>query len=289
VFRTAKRREYEALQWSRQQADPTEASEEFERYLHLDLARHLRGCHADMLAMTHSCLLLFHFERGCLYYSHFSLHFPLLLALYMERVIAHEQLSPYEVEMVSFDDLLCRELPPEVRQDLEVDFYYGFVTSFSGLKAQGVYSANDRPDHSFVLQTLSRVDQLIQAFDPDLSDHFLQQGIYSIMFLHNWVALCFFHTFHIEVVLRSWDALLSENRRQGATAISTHLLIFLCVAIVLQYAPELKSLPSDSIMQLFFRTLRDRMNVEQLEIILARAYLISQRNLLPSLFSSEEQ
>ena len=134
AFRAAQRQEYEALQWNRQQADPTEASQEFERYLNLDLARHLRGCHPDMLAMTHACLSLFHFERGCLYYSHFSLHFPLLLALYMERVIAHEQLAPHEAESLPFDELLCRELPPEVRQDLEVDFYFGFAASFSGLK-----------------------------------------------------------------------------------------------------------------------------------------------------------
>lgn len=109
------------------------------------------------------------------------------------------------------------------------------------------------------------------------------------MFLHNWVAVCFFHTFHTEVVLRCWDSLLSETRRQGGHAISTRFLIFLCVAIVLQYASELKSLPSDSIMQFFFGSMRDHMDVEQLEIILARAYLISHRNILPSLFSTDEE
>ena len=108
------------------------------------------------------------------------------------------------------------------------------------------------------------------------------------MFLHNWVALCFYHTFREEIVLRCWDALLSENRREGATAISTRFLIFLCVAIVLHYASELKSLPSDSILH-FFRRMRDEMDVPQLEVILARAYLISQQNILPSLFPSEDE
>ena len=84
--------------------------------------------------MVRSCMLSFHFERGCLYYAHFSIHFPLFLALYVERVIAYEQWPSHEVESMPFEDLLCRELPLEVLQDLEVDCYYGFVASFSGLK-----------------------------------------------------------------------------------------------------------------------------------------------------------
>jgi hypothetical protein len=295
-------------------------AEEFDRFLERDLVRHVVPHNPALVAILKRTLQLFHFQESCTYSSSFSTHFPLLLALYVESVIQVHSIPPEEAEEQRMHDLLLRSIPDSVLEDLEADFYWSFVQSWDGLKVseplsvlphieykadcsqgQGSYSANNRQDHSFVLQTLSRVDELIQASDPDLTDHLLRQGvsrslttstlsllrrvsnafspkgdqINSIMFLHSWISVAFYKTFRTEIVLRFWDSLLSENRPDEPAGISVELLVNICASIVLQHAELLKTRSSDDIL-FFLRSLHDTLDLTKADLILARAYLFTQ-------------
>merc|ERR1712100_523113 len=228
-----KRRQYKELQQERLSVPTTEDQEEFYHFLDMDLPRIIVPNNIDLIGIVYRCLQLFNYQFPTPYLnSAFSLHFPLVLEAY---------------------------------------FYWCFCISFHALKVQGGYTDGNRRDHSFILATQSKVDRIVNGIDPELTNHFLEQGICSSMYLHNWITSAFSHSFKIETVLRIWDSLLSDKDAPG---ISMELVIYLCAAIVLQNGTKLKKLETDEIITALVRDLSHSLKEEELDLAFGNAYLL---------------
>jgi len=266
-----KRRQYKELQQERLSVPTTEDQEEFYHFLDMDLPRIIVPNNIDLIGIVYRCLQLFNYQFPTPYLnSAFSLHFPLVLAAYIQNVVVHYDI-PRGKSQLDLPKLLLMKLPDDILQDIEADFYWCFCISFHALKVQGGYTDGNRRDHSFILATQSKVDRIVNGIDPELTNHFLEQGICSSMYLHNWITSAFSHSFKIETVLRIWDSLLSDKDAPG---ISMELVIYLCAAIVLQNGTKLKKLETDEIITALVRDLSHSLKEEELDLAFGNAYLL---------------
>ncbi|MCR9066848.1 MAG: hypothetical protein NXI00_22950, partial [Cytophagales bacterium] len=137
-----------------------------------DLPRILTVHNPDISHIISSVLSLFNFTRGVPYNSTgMSIHFPLLQAAYIQRI-----LERYGNQCIGIDEIskfLEMKLPPEDLEELEAEFFWCLSISFDSLKvcscctyitfpdillkAQGSYSENNRCDQSFILKLLKQV------------------------------------------------------------------------------------------------------------------------------------
>ena len=113
--------------------EPTEEQEEFKRYLDLDLPRLIIPNNLDLIECVSRCLQLFHSQFNTPYLNAgFSMHFPLIIAAYIENVMSY-----YDIQTKKQHDipkLLMMKLPQNIIDDMEADFYWCFSISFHAMK-----------------------------------------------------------------------------------------------------------------------------------------------------------
>ena len=78
--------------------------------------------------------------------------------------------------------------------------------------------------HSFPMleKFLSVFDTLFEEFLPDLHDHFKNEGIPDLLWIHKWFQYCFLYSFPLGLCIRIWDNIWATGTKflfQAAIAI----------------------------------------------------------------------
>ena len=119
-------------------------------------------------------------------------------------------------------------IPKEILDQVEADSYWCFTKLLDNIQDHYTFS---QPGIQRMLFTLS---ELIKRIDPDLSQHFEDEGLQYVQFAFRWMNNLLMREFSLELIIRIWDTEISENFDEYH--------IYLCAALLIQFSKELKDL-----------------------------------------------
>lgn len=113
--------------------------------------------------------------------------------------------------------------------DAEADAFW----TFSLLVA--LIEDNFIPDQPGILKRVARLEEIVAAVDPLLSDHLARNGNEFIQFSYRWMNCLLMRELPFNMVVKLWDALLAEE--DGIA----DLHIYVCAAMISRFRSELLS------------------------------------------------
>lgn len=153
------------------------------------------------------------------------------------------------------------EINNEQLKEIEADSFWCFSKLMDGI--QDVFT-KDQPGLFRMVDTL---EQVVQRVDPTLFAWVQQENIKFREFTFRWMNCLLVREFSLPLLLRLWDLYISNHTQISSTQ------VYVCAAMLEILSPELVQLhSSDFIMKL--QTLGpDYWSIEQLETILAQAFV----------------
>ena len=181
-------------------------------------------------------------------------------------------------------------LSETVLSDVEGDTFWCFSRLVDSI--QDNYTASQAGIH----RQIGRMRQVCGELDPELVDHLqVDLGIKFVQFAFRWINCLLVRELRMELIIRAWDTYLCEHAHlmlphsfpidgfkeegggvgEGASHSSFSTFhTFMCVALLMKFAPDIKEIDDFSDAMLFLQKLpTETWEVRDVELLLSEAYL----------------
>jgi TBC1 domain family member 2 len=159
------------------------------------------------------------------------------------------------LDLTSLDGLLT-----EVEmEDAEADSFWAF--------SEIIDTENYIPKQPGMHRRFSQLEQLIHDVDPPLATHFEREGCESIHYSFRWMAVLMMREFSIPMIVRLWDALLTQKDGFGS------FLVYVSAALVVNWRDELLASDFHGIVSLLLNLPTGGWGTEDIDMLVSQAQI----------------
>ncbi|TIA79739.1 hypothetical protein E3P98_03133 [Wallemia ichthyophaga] len=120
-----------------------------------------------------------------------------------------------------------------------------------------------------IMRQVRRLNELTRKVDPELSRHFVDQGVDFIQFSFRWINCLLMREVEMSNVIRMWDTYLSE----GTDSFSC-FHTYVCLAFLTKWSKKLKQLEFQDIIMFLQAPPTQSWKDSDVELLLSEAYLL---------------
>ena len=156
-------------------------------------------------------------------------------------------------------------LSPEVLAEVEADAFWGFNAIVGSIQ-----------DHftdgqAGIQRKLAALGDLLHTVDPALNDHLKESNLSLLEFAFKWINCLLVRELPLPMIMRLWDAYMSEGTDQYST-----LHVYVCLAILKRYSPELLKMDFCDMMQMLLSPPTTEYTEDDVSELLSSAYQLQQ-------------